>query len=529
MLKRDISTSSILIVAAGSMVGSGWLFSPFISAQMAGSNALIAWIIAAIFMLFIALPLCELGSFLPISGGMSNYPTLTHGKEVGFLFAWTTWLSYVVMTPIEIQAVLQYGSYFFPELINQSSTTFHLSNLGYFVAFLVLSVITLLNTFSIKFISECGKYAGVIKFLIPSLAIISLLSIGSHYGFADNVNIDLTHSSSWESIFSALSTGGIAFAFTGFQNGLVIAGEVKNPQRNIPLAILGAVAIGFVLYFLLQLAFIVAMPEQYLANGWSNVQFPHMSSPLVGLTILLGLGFVATMLLIDSSFSPLGTALIYTTATSRILYGMALNKHLPPVLLKLNQYKIPYVTLIINFIVGLLSFLPFPGWQKMVAFLSSVAILSYSIGPICLMAIRQFQPERSRPFKLGYASIISYISFFICNLMLHWCGFGIIWKLYAALAIGLLIHLLYTKQWANLLSKGVIWFMSYMTVLFTLSYLGPFGGIGLISFPYDMILIFPVSIVIFYLSQKCLASQKEFSDQMLDMETEMSNINAKIN
>lgn len=51
MLKRDISTLNILVASAGGMIGSGWLFSPFISAQMAGSNSLISWVIAAIFML----------------------------------------------------------------------------------------------------------------------------------------------------------------------------------------------------------------------------------------------------------------------------------------------------------------------------------------------------------------------------------------------------------------------------------------------------------------------------------------------
>src|SRR6476659_9781232 len=116
------------------MIGSGWLFSPFISAQLAGPNALISWVIGAIFMLFIALPLCELGTMFPISGGMSNYPTFTHGKEVGFLFAWTSWLSYVVMTPIEIQAILQYSSHFFPILIVAGSSTFELSTYGYFAA-----------------------------------------------------------------------------------------------------------------------------------------------------------------------------------------------------------------------------------------------------------------------------------------------------------------------------------------------------------------------------------------------------------
>lgn len=513
MLKRDISTSSILIVAAGSMIGSGWLFSPFISAQIAGPAALISWILAAIFMVFIALPLCELGTILPISGGMSNYPTITHGREVGFLFAWTTWLSYVVMTPIEIQAVLQYGSYFFPSLIDQTSPSFHLSYLGYGVAFLILSLVTALNSFGIKLVAECGKYAGLIKFLLPSLAIFSLLYVSSHHGVFNNLSLELGNSQNWENIFSALSVGGIAFAFTGFQNGLILAGEVKRPQRDIPIAILGAVAIGFVLYFLLQLSFIVAMPEKYLVNGWHQLAFPGMSSPLVGLTLLLGLGGVAVLLLIDSSFSPLGTALIYTTATSRILYGMAEQKHLPTFLLKLNKHQIPYVTLIINFIVGMLSFLPFPGWQKMVAFLSSASILSYSIGPICLMAMRKLQPTCARPFKLAYATVVCYFSFYFCSLMLHWCGFSVIWKLYLALFVGLLIHVAYKekslqqKEFAK--NRSLQWFLLYITTFLVFSYLGPFGGIGVLKFPYDMVLMLPVSFFILYLSQQCLSQDND--------------------
>ena len=522
MLKRDISRTNILFVAAGGMIGSGWLFSPFISAQMAGPGALISWVIATIFMIFIALPLCELGTVLPISGGMSNYPTITHGKEVGFLFAWTSWLSYVVMTPIEIQAVLQYASHFFPLLIDQHSQSFELSKIGYIAAFLILSAVTLLNTFSIKFLTECGKYAGIVKFLIPTVTIISLFYLtGSHSGktLLHNLSYDTHHNNTWEHIFSALSTGGIAFAFMGFQNGLVLAGEVKNPQRDIPIAVLGAIAIGFVLYFLLQLSFLVAMPAKYLTHGWNHLAFPGMESPLVGLTLLLGLGSIAILLLVDSSLSPLGTALIYTTATSRILYGIALNQHLPAFLLKLNRYKIPYVTLIINFVVGMFSFLPLPGWQKMVAFLSSVGILSYSIGPICLMAMRQLKPLQARPFRLAYASLVCYLSFYVCNLMLHWCGFSIIWKLYVALLVGLFIHLFYQRQWRLLIDHRLLWFFLYMSTILVTAYLGPFGGIGALIFPYDMVFIFATSCFIFYLSQKCVSSEAYANEQMAVIET----------
>jgi amino acid transporter len=503
LLKRDISTTNILIVGAGGMVGSGWLFTPFIGAQMAGPNALVSWIIAAIFMLFIALPLCELGTMFPVSGGMSNYPTFTHGKEVGFLFSWVMWLSYVVMTPIEIQAILQYSSHFFPSLLVKEVAYFKLSSVGYIAAIGIMFTIVVLNTYGIKFLAECNKYASIVKFILPSIVIIALIHTAPSL---HNLELNLSTSTHWIQIFSALSAGGIAFAFTGFQNGLMLAGEIKNPQKNIPIVMLGAVLIGFCLYFMLQLSFLVAIPKTYLQHGWQQLSFPGESGPLVGLTLLLGLGSVAAILLFDAAFSPLGTTLVYTAATSRILYGMALNKHLPPIFLKLNRYRIPYITLYANFLVGSLSFLPFPGWQKMVAFLASASIFSYAVGPICLLGLRKLQPEQKRPFKLHGGLILSHITFYFCNLMLFWCGFPVIWKLYLAIVIGLIIYLIYQRNYKFSNKLAVYWFFSYITILLVLSYLGPFGGIGLVKFPFNMLLLFPVSILLLYLSQYCLVS-----------------------
>jgi amino acid transporter len=501
MLKRDISTINILVASAGGMIGSGWLFSPYISAQMAGSNALISWVIAAFFMLLIALPLCELGTLFPISGGMSNYPTFTHGREVGFLFAWTSWLAYVVMTPIEIQAILQYTSHFFPILLNQDTTDFALSGYGYLVALCIMLFVVILNSYGIKLLAECNKYASLIKFILPSIAIIALLNQAPSLA---NIHIDLSKKNSWVDIFTALSTGGVAFAFTGFQNGLILAGEVKNPQRNIPIAILGAILIGLVLYFMLQFSFIAAIPADYLKQGWHALHYPGDSGPLVGLTLLLGLGMVATLLMFDAAFSPFGTTLVYTAATSRIVYGMALNDHLPKIFLKVNRHQIPYVTLYANLLVGGLSFLPFPGWQKLVAFLSSASILSYGIGPICLLAMRKLQPNLRRPFKLSCSLFLSHLAFYVCNLMLYWCGFSILWKLDIALLFGLCITLIYHRRNPLYCDPTLYWFATYMGVLLWISYLGTFGGIGRLTFPFDLMILLPYSIVMLSLSQACV-------------------------
>lgn len=522
MLARHISRTNVLVAAAGGMIGSGWLFSPFISAQLAGSHALISWIVAAIFMLFIALPLCELGAMFPVSGGMTNYPSFTHGIDVGFLFAIVSWLSYVVMTPIEIQAILQYSSYFFPALVNHIHDGFTLSPVGYVCAASIMIFVVVLNSFGIRLLAECNKYASIIKFIVPSLATVSLLSVTPSWG---NIQLHLTDKSAWVGIFSALSMGGVAFAFTGFQNGLMLAGEVQNPQKNIPIAILGAVLIGFLIYFSLQLSFLVAVPEVYLRSGWSHLSFPGENGPLVGLTLLLGLGWVAALLLFDAAFSPFGTTLVYTAATSRILYGMALNKHLPQCFLKVNRYQIPYVTLWVNCFVGMLSFLPFPGWQKMVTFLSSCSILSYGIGPICLLAMRELQHDRPRPFKLWYSKPISYFAFYTCNLMLYWCGFDVMWKLMLAIVVGFILNLIYQRRSIFKCEASLYWFLAYISSILFMSYLGTFGGIGLISFPLDMLMMFPISCLFLWLSTQVLLSKKSHAHLLSTMAlSEMSGV-----
>ncbi len=286
----------------------------------------------------------------------------------------------------------------------------------------------------------------------------------------------------------------------------MLAGEVINPQRNIPIAILGAVLIGFVLYFLLQFSFLAAVPAQYLTHGWQHLSFPGDSGPLVGLLALLGLGWVAILLMGDAMLSPFGTALVYTAATSRIVYGMSLNQHIPHVFTKLNKYNIPYITLAANFLVGALSFLPFPGWQKMVAFLSSCSILSYGIGPVCLLAMRALQPNTPRPFRLSWSVLFSHVAFYACNLMLYWCGFDILWKLDVALLIGLVINLSYQKRTFLSCGKSFYWFAGYMLALLLLSYLGSFGGIKWLSFPWDVVIILPFSMVVLYLSQRVVVN-----------------------
>jgi amino acid transporter len=148
------------------------------------------------------------------------------------------------------------------------------------------------------------------------------------------------------------------------------------------------------------------------------------------------------------------------------------------------------------------------------AFLSATAILSYAVGPLCLPAMRQLIPAQPRPFKLPYSTLFCYIAFCICNFMLHWSGFTVLWKLNVALVLALSIHMIYKKHWNILQDYSLLWFISYMVILLLISYVGPFGGLNIIIFPYDIYLITFVSILIFYWSQHCLSQDKDIPEQI---------------
>lgn len=499
MLDRAISRANLLLLSAGGMIGSSWLFSPFISAKMAGPFALYAWIIATVFMLFIALPLCELGTIFPMAGGIVNYPSITHGSGMGFIFGWVTWLAYVVCAPIEVQAVMQYASYYFPHLVDTSKVGFHLSYWGFLCSFIVLFLVMILNSYGVRLFTRCNRIISIFKFIVPIVAIIAFFTVSP--SLLNHIEFHQPTAKQWTDIFSALSFGGIAFAYTGFQNGLLMAGEAKEPNKAIPLSVLGAVIIGFLIYFSLQWSFLTSVPDTAMSNGWSSLSFVGQSSPLVGLAGILGLGWVASLLLIDASVSPLGTSLVYTGVTARILYAMGKNHEVPAKFATLNKYKIPFFALCINFIVGMCSFMPFSGWQDMVVFLSSCSILSYLIGPVCLAAIYTHHPQLRKGFYLYGAKWICFLSFYSAMLMLLWCGFAILWKLSVAIGIGFIIHLSVNRE--GLPFKNLAWIFCLMFSLMVLSYQQVNSSLEIVKLPFFNILcLLPISYMLLKFSEQ---------------------------
>src|SRR5580700_5983309 len=116
-LNRRFTPISLLMLSINGMVGSAWLFAPLYAAKIAGSAAVIAWLIGGIATAIIALTFAELSVLFPVAGGTAQIPQISHGTFTSFIVSWIAWLSALTMAPIEVQAILQYASTYFSSLI----------------------------------------------------------------------------------------------------------------------------------------------------------------------------------------------------------------------------------------------------------------------------------------------------------------------------------------------------------------------------------------------------------------------------
>lgn len=320
---------------------------------------------------------------------------------------------------------------------------------------------------------------------------------------------DIHHAFSWQgfpAVLTAVASGGIAFAFTGFTHGVSLAGEAKHSQWGIPLAVIGSVLCCLALYLALQVAFIGAIWPAALQHGWQNLTFSGDAGPFVGIAAALGLAFLVKLLYADAVISPLGAGLIYVTSTARIVYAISKNGYFPAFLSRLNSQGFPVWAIALNYLLGMFLFLPLPGWQAMVNFLVSAVVISYAMGPIAVLCFREQFPEEKRPFKLPFAKIICPIAFYCCNLISYWTGWETMYKLAIAIAIGVIILMIaYFRGSIDKTKFGLkssLWLVPYLGGLVLISCLGSFGGRNLIPFGWDFLIIGIFSLCILLLAVK---------------------------
>ena len=531
-LERNVGFLGLLWASEGSIIGSGWLFGALGASAIAGPSAIIAWIIASGIVIILALVHAELGGLFPVSGGSSRFPHYAFGSFAGAIFGWFSYIQAATVAPIEVLAAIQYMSTAsWAKGFYSSSGT--LTGSGILVAIALMIFFVAVNLIGVAWLARVNNALTWWKVAVPIVAV-AVLMIGSFHSknFTAGGGF-FVHGAEFKSILIAIPTGGIVFSLLGFEQAVQLAGEAKDPKKDLPRAVILSILIGAAIYILAQIAFIAALDPKLLAEAhvWTNIATPGHSpalkalsaAPFYEVATLAGVGWLAFILRLDAVISPAGTGLIYLTSSSRISYGLSKNGYVPTTFEKsAGRARVPVFGILFTAVIGLLFLLPFPSWNKLVGVVTSASVMMYAGAPLAMGALRLSKPDLPRPYRLPMASVLTPLAFVLANLIVFWAGWATYSTLVAVMLLGAVlmgVSIAFklnpntpTLDWA-----AAVWVVPYLVGMGVISYLGSFGeggiiggigpfktvlvgGKGHLPFGWDFLVVGLFSLAIYYLA-----------------------------
>ena len=475
---RKISNFNLLMISFAAIFGSGWLFAPLYAAQLAGPAAVLAWCFGAAMAAIIGITMAEVIVMFPKNGGLNQIALITHGKALSLLVTVFNLLVFVVLPTLEVRAVLQYSANYFPTLMGLEG---QISWLGYTVSVVLLSVITLVNLYGSQLMTLLNNVMVGFKVITPILVCVSFFYVvSSSPGGVPNRFSDL-FPIPWEGVFQAIATSGIIFSFNGFNQAIVFAGEARHPQKAIPFAILGSLFFSGVLYILLQITFVLSVPQESLAQGWAHLSFVGDQGPFAGIASLLGLHWIVSLIYSDAVVSPMGTAFTYASSAPRLISQLSSDLQIFPAFSRLNRHGVSISAVVLILFLEVITFFLLPTLKAMISILVAAFVLCYTIAPASLLVLRKTHSSQLRPFRVLYAPVTCFLSLFFSNLMVFSCGWGALKNLMIAAAIIVFGFLSASRaRWSDFMIglRGAVWFLFQLISLVGICYLHEFEGLS---------------------------------------------------
>jgi amino acid transporter len=172
--KRELGLIGATWASETSIIGSGWLFGALFAAQAVGGAAVLAWVIAGIMIIILALCHAELGAMFPVSGGTARFPHFAFGSVAGVGFGFFAYMQAVTIAPIECFAFMQYASYYWPSIYD--STTKNVTGIGFILTVILMAIFVAVNFLAMRIFARVNNVITWWKVAVPVLAIIVLLT-----------------------------------------------------------------------------------------------------------------------------------------------------------------------------------------------------------------------------------------------------------------------------------------------------------------------------------------------------------------
>ncbi|MDJ1156500.1 amino acid permease [Macrococcus caseolyticus] len=393
IIQKNIGFFPALALVMGTVIGSGVFFKVSNITEVTGTPGmtLLVWLLGGVITICAGLTVAELAAAIPKNGGLTTYIEYTYGKFSGFLAGWAQSFIYFPAM-IAAQAIV-----FSEQVLN----LLHLKD-GWIVpvAFIAVASIYLINIIGSKAGGILQSVTLVVK-LIPLIVIIifGLMNTG-------DVEVSLAPNTGDTGInfFTAIGAGLLAtmFAYDGWIHVGNIAGEMKNPKRDLPLAIVLGLGLVTVIYLLINATFLYTMPIEDLKGNLSAAT--DASEMLLG---VMG-GKLVTIGILISVYGALNG---YTMTGMRLPYAMAEKNILPfkESFMKVTNAGIPWFSGLVQVIIGaiMITSRSFDAITNMLVF---VIWAFYVMAFYAVFVLRKRESELERPYKVPLYPVIPAIA-----------------------------------------------------------------------------------------------------------------------
>lgn len=394
-LRKTIGLGAALSTVIGILIGSGVFFKPqaIYSATNGGPGlGLLAWLTGGLITIAAGLTAAEISASITKSGGLMVYLEEIYGEKIGFL---TGWMQFILYIPA-ITAAL--GIIFAQEAVNIMGLD---SSYIIKISIAIIIFLALLNSLGAKFGGTIQTISTICK-MFP-LAIIIIF--GFIKGDTSSSQILIPFVGEGTNIVNAISQVLIAtlFAYDGWIYVGNLAGEMKNPSKHLPLAIVGGISIVMAIYLLINVAYLLVIPASQMA--------PEGTAPATLVAQELFGKSGAKVINIGILISVFGTLNGFILTGGRIPYIMACEKRIPfsNVLSKLNNNGVPLNGTFL--IVILATLYSLTGKFNLLSDLATFVIwIFYVMLFIGVMKLRKIRPDMERPYKVPMYPIIPIIA-----------------------------------------------------------------------------------------------------------------------
>ncbi len=462
-MKRTLGPVQLIALGIGAIVGAG-IFAVIGSAAAGGANhdgagpaLVISIIITAIGCGFCALCYAEFASLVPIAGSAYTYSYATLGEFVAWIIGWDLIIEYamgnvavaVSWSGYFVELLKGFGIVIPPWLTTDLATAFKTPGFmdaaphafGIPIVFnLPAAAVTLLLTWILVIgIKESARFnTGMV--VLKLIILIFFIVVGAMYVKPAN-----WHPFSPNGL-TGIRTGAalIFFAYIGFDAVSTAAEECKNPQKDMPIGMIGSLAICTVLYIATSLVLTGMVPIEQIRGS---------SEPLAKAFSLLGMNWAAGIVAFGAVIATTAVLLVFQYGQARIFFSMARDGLLPKSFAKIHpKYKTPHVTTIwIGIAVALLS--AFANLDVFVELTNIGTLFAFVLVCIGIMVLRHKDPDRKRPFRTPFVPFVPIAGIVVCVYLMSglplatWIRFGV-WLL-----IGLVIYFLYGYHRSRLAQK----------------------------------------------------------------------------